>query len=95
VEFGGRPTDQQRIADCCVIMDEINARKIALAHLKQLELGSGLKRMLVDRDTIERPFGWVSFYDQRHKGILGTYKPSSHGMRHVPHIVRKRPASSV
>ena len=46
-------------------MTETDARRIALDYLKTIERGASCEVELVDRDTIERSFGWIFFYQSK------------------------------
>ena len=43
----------------------IEAQDIAIRYLENLETEPGVTLKLIDSETIEKPFGWVFFYNSK------------------------------
>ena len=64
-----------------------NAKKIVHAYLEKLEREAGEQLQIVESETIERPFGWVFFYNS--KNYLKTKKFEDMLVGNAPLIVNR------
>ena len=65
----------------------IEAKSIAYQYLAKLEIELGISLNLIDSETIEKPFGWVFFYNS--KKYLETRELSEMLAGNAPFIVDK------
>ncbi len=64
-----------------------DAREIANEYLLRLELEVGESLQLVEKETLEKPFGWVFFYNSKDYLETGGFKYMLAG--NAPFIVDK------
>ncbi|MFW5443461.1 MAG: YrhB domain-containing protein [Methylococcaceae bacterium] len=69
------------------MITEYDAKKIAYQYIKELEGKLGELLMLADTETIEKPFGWIFFYNS--KDYLETGELSYMLAGNAPFIVDK------
>lgn len=69
-------------------MTEEEARRIAEAYLAAEAAGAGVELAIVETETLERPFGWVFFYNTRR--FLETGDEMASAVGNAPFIVDRR-----
>jgi hypothetical protein len=57
-----------------VTMTKSEAEQVAREYLKARESSAGCELALIDRETIERNFGWVFFYDVKRHIETGDFR---------------------
>ncbi len=57
-----------------MIMTKSEAEQVAREYLKNREGDAGCELVLIDQHTIERPFGWVFFYDAKRHVETGDFR---------------------
>jgi Immunity protein 35 len=60
-------------------MTMVEARNLAISYVKALEPSVGCELVVLDSHTIEKPFGWIFFYDSRRHIETGHFRDALAG----------------
>jgi hypothetical protein len=70
------------------MVDHLEAKRLVERHIRESSQGIEDELVILDEHTIERPYGWVFFYDSR--GYLETGELSRMLAGNAPVLVHKR-----